>query len=207
MSSSTGTGGKRRPRAEPEPSAVERSGNRGGYDPTNFIVPASDAKGHGVRRDFRLSVSMDREVQVIVASKLFPFMDASDLLRWCVREGLERLNAMEEVPNSVFGQAEAAMEIARELVYQKQYEAVFIQLDEAMRGYREVGAFTEIRKMYARVQAKFQAMPEGFWRTHYLGELARRFGPLVDPKAAKERAKREEQDRIHLADAADEEVG
>lgn len=204
---STSSTGGRKPRrstagaGEPK-SAVEYKGE---YDPAHFIVPASDTKGHGVRRDFRLSVSMDREIQVIVNSKLFPFMDASDLLRWCVREGLARLNAMEEIPNSVFGQAEAAMEIARVLVYQKQYEAAFLQLDEAVQGYRAVGAFTEIRKMYAQVHAKFQDMPEGFWRTHYLGELARRYGALVDPKAARERAKLEAEDRLHLAD--DAEVG
>jgi hypothetical protein len=210
VSSTTGTAPKprsrrARPADDDQPqSAVDRASNRAGYDPAHFIVPASDTKGHGVRKDFRLSVSMAREIEVVVASKLFPFMDASDLLRWCVREGLARLNAMEEVPNSVFGQAEAAMEIARELVYQKQYEAVFVQMDEAFQVARGHGALTEIRKLYARVQAQFQKMPEGFWRTHYLGELARRYGSMVDPKAAKARAAQESQDRIHLAD---EEVG
>lgn len=202
--STTGPGKKRTPRPVDEPSAVERAGNKGGYDPAHFIVPASDTKGHGVRRDFRLSVSMDREVDVIVNSKLFPFSDRSDLFRWCIKEGLARLNDMDEIPNSVWGQAEAAIEITRELVHQKQYEGTFLQLEEAIQGYRSVGAFTEIRKMYARVQANFQNMPEGFWRTHYLGELARRYGPLVDPRAAKARAQQETENRLHLAD---EEVG
>ena len=110
---------------------------------------------------------------------------------------------MEDIPNSVFGQADAAAEIARMLIHQKQYEAVFVQLDEAIQTCKAHGALTEIRKLYARVQAKFQSMPEGFWRTHYLGELARRYGSLVDPRAAKARAAASE-DRIHLAD---EEVG
>jgi hypothetical protein len=215
VSSSTGTSAKPKSRRraasdddQPQ-SAVDRASNLAGYDPAHFIVPASDTKGHGVRKDFRLSVSMAREIEVIVASKLFPFMDASDLLRWCVREGLARLNAMEEVPHSVFGQAEAAMEISRELVYQKQYEAVFVQLDEAIQICRSRGALNEIRKLYARVQAKFQNMPEGFWRAYYLDELARRYGPLVDPRAAKAREAQHGigPNRLRLADGVDEEVG
>lgn len=198
--STSGSGADKPKRKTPTKnrSALEYQGE---YDPANFIVPASDSKGHSERYTFRLSISMHREVNTIVASKLFPFLDASDVYRWCVREGLEKLNSMQEVPNSVFGQAEAALEVCREVIYHKQFEQMFTVMDEAMEKVRGSGGFSEIRRLYARVQSAFEKMPEGHWRTHYLSTLRRKYLHLIDPAANRVRLEQEAAEALRTSEA------
>jgi hypothetical protein len=71
------------------------------YDSDEFIIPASDDKGHSARVNVRIPVTFEREIAVIVRSGLFPFQEESDLVRWCLAEGLRALTRMEDVPNSV----------------------------------------------------------------------------------------------------------
>jgi hypothetical protein len=192
--SSSGTGKK----APPSRNRSDNTNNLADYDPAKFIVPASDSKGHSARKTFRLSLSHDREISNVVSSRLFPFLDDSDVLRWCVSYGLEALNTMQAIPYSVFGQAEAAMEVAREILYHKQYEQMFTVMDEAMEKVRQQGGMQEIRRLYARVQSAFEKMPEGYWRTHYLSTLRRKYLHLIDPAANRKRLEEEEAQRAPL---------
>lgn len=206
---SSGSGGDKPKRKTPTKrrSALEYQGE---YDPANFVVPASDSKGHSARAIFRLPVSMQRQVQLVRSSGLFPFGDDSDVYRWCVREGLAILDGMEEVPNSVFGQAEAALSIAQEYLYQKEYATVFETMDQAMESVRQQGGFAELRRFYARVKSQFEKMPEGYWRTYYLGTLARKYLHLVDPAANRKRLEEEAAAgplRLGLGAEDEEEVG
>lgn len=191
MSSSGNAGGsgKKKP---PTKHRSEADANRAEYDPADFIVPASDTKGHAARKTFRLSVSYAEEMSRVVSSKLFPFADESDLIRWAIREALRQLNEWEEIPNSVFGQAEAAMLVVREVLFNKQYEQMFQTMDEAMEQVRQQGGMAEIRRLYARVQSAFEKMPEGHWRTHYLSTLRRKYLHLIDPAANRARLAAEE---------------
>lgn len=149
------------------------------YDSDEFLVPASDDHGHAARCNTRYPTTFEREIQVIVASRQFPFQEESDVIRWCLAEGLRALNRMEEIPNSVMAQAEMVIESARTVLYHAQFERTFTVLGQGFTVLREAGAIEEIRQLYARVRSQIDAMPPGFWRNHYTAKLRNQWGHLV----------------------------
>jgi hypothetical protein len=161
--------------SKPQLRAIELSE----YSADDFVIPASDDKGHSARLTIRYPTTLEREVDTIIASRLFPFSDKSDLGRWCVYEGLKALTSLERVPNSVMAQAEAAARIGRTVLFHAEYEKTFDVLDQAFGVLRGKGAIGEIRRMYAEVKHEIGQMPDGYWRNQYLGQLQSRFGHLV----------------------------
>lgn len=159
------------------------------YEERDFIVPASDAKGHSARMTFRLSISMEHELTQVVNSRLFPFSDNSEVVRWCVVQGVRILESLEEIPGSVLAQVEAAMRVTAEVLYQKKYEEMFTSVEQVKDTCAGRGATTEFIRVYKDVEACFKRMPAGYWREYYLQELPRRYGHLIPTRPALVRAK------------------
>src|SRR5437667_163491 len=80
----------------------------GKYKPEDFIVPPNDSKGRGHRFSLSIHPAHNRELDIIVASRKFPFKTNADIMRWCLLRGLKILESLEAVP-SVSGQVEAMM--------------------------------------------------------------------------------------------------
>lgn len=147
------------------------------YDPADFIIPATDAKGHSERAQCRVMPAEDRALDVILASKKFPFRSKGDIMRWSIYQGIRRLERMEDVP-SVTHQVDAIVLVLRDEQFNHDFMATFEALGAVIQKHLANGAQGEARRLVTLVKDKIQKMPEGHWRDKYLGTLEERYGHI-----------------------------
>lgn len=145
-----------------------------GYDPGDFLVAPSDTRGVSYRLVFRVCPDMEKAVDQILASHRFPFTTRGDVLRWCLREGVRKLDQMEAV-TSVTRRVDLLSTILNEENAHAEFMAIFEHLEETIQHYLADQAPDQAIRVVALAKHQFESMPEGHWRSRYLQELAKRF--------------------------------
>lgn len=153
--------------------------NYGGFDPSEFCVPAQDQHGHSERIWTRIQEGYDREMDTIISSRMFPYKTKSDLIRHAVKRHLLFLNEVSPLPlQSVMGQAMAIEELMREEQYLQQFTAMTTRLHEMVNNYLANSEDDKARSLVARVVAKINDMPESSWKDKYKRDVNDKFNRL-----------------------------
>lgn len=155
----------------------------GGYNPADFIIPASDHQGHSERVFCRLQPQHDRAMSVVMKSGNFPFRTSGDLMRWAIVRGLKVLNRLEPMPGFL-GAADAITEILRQEVYQQELTHMFAKMESVMAAHIAAGAGGEARKLLTTILAKVRVIDEPYWKEKCEADVMRRFGHLLEGKGA-----------------------
>lgn len=151
------------------------------YDPADFLVPGQDHMGHSERLWCRVQPLHQRQVEIVVKSKNWPFRTNGDVLRWALVRGLKQLEQMENV-QSFLGQADAINEIVRQELYMMEFSRLFDNLEKVISQHLAAGAKGEARKLVAITKAKVEAIEEPYWKSKCLEEMKRRFGHILEVK-------------------------
>lgn len=144
------------------------------YDPADFIIPAQDAKGHSERVYASIQPGDSRALDVIKDSRRFPFRTKGDIIRWSIREGIRKLEHMEDVP-SVSAQVDMIAALMREEQFHSEFEHTFEQMGQVINRHMANAAYGEVRRVIAQVRMMIDRMPEGYWKDRYLGRLDDQF--------------------------------
>lgn len=162
---------------------IEGTGDQPNSD--EFIIPASDTKGHSARCWFRTVPSMLRQVQQILDSKAFPYRTKGDIFRHALHRHMRWLNSIEPIP-SVAGQVDAILEIMRDEEFHNDFALVFDKMGERISQHMANGSEAEARRLVLLVNTHIKGMPGGYWREKYQKELMARYGHLLRnaPKAS-----------------------
>ncbi len=148
------------------------------YDPASFIVAPSDTRGVSYRLTFRVAPDMEKAVDQVVASNRFPFNTRGDILRWCIREGLKILEGLEPIP-SVSKRLDMLSMVLSEENAHAEYMTIFDHLESSVEKYLADQAPEQAFRVLALAKHQFDQMPDGYWRSRYLKELANRFAHLL----------------------------
>lgn len=148
------------------------------YDPSDFLISPSDARGVSYHVSFRAMPDMVRAADQIVASKKFPFGTRGDLMRYAMRDALRKLEAMEPVV-SVMKRVDLINNLMAEENAHSDFMAMFVHLDETVRKYMADQAPEQAVRTITVVKHHIEAMPEGYWRERYLTELQNRYGKAL----------------------------
>lgn len=151
----------------------------GKYDPADFIIPASDAKGHSERVWCRLQPGHDRQLDVILRSRKFPFRTKGDIIRWATVRGLRILEQMEEVP-SVMKQVDMMMDVLNDEQLNQDCMLVFEKTRERVASYISTGSTGQARRLIAQQKHLAEGIPDEYWRGAYLDRLDKEFGYLLE---------------------------
>lgn len=149
------------------------------YRPEDFIIPGQDQNGNSIREFCRVVPLLDRAMDVIQGSRKFPFRTKGDLMRWCIKTGVERLDKMEPIAGSVLAQCEAMLGILRDEELNHAFLTVFHTMVATIGMHVQAQALGEARRVIATMQGQIQRMQDGYWRTRYLKELDDKFGHLM----------------------------
>lgn len=153
------------------------------YDTAEFRVPASDSKGHNVRQWFRCQPGHDRQVELVLRTKKFPYRTKGDILRHALVRHLRWIEEQAPVP-SVMKEVDSILEIMRDEEFAQDFEVTFEKLGERINSHMARGAHGEARRLLLLVNRHISAMPEGYWRDRYEQEIKARYGYILDaPKA------------------------
>ena len=139
-------------------------------DPSKFRIPASDARGHNVRRSLRIQPVLWMAISTLVNSKYFPYKDNSEFIRHAIVRHIRWLESIGEVP-SVSGQVEAANAILSQDQINEEFQETFISLRNRITDYRGRGHLQEARKLVSQMRASFDRMPDGYWKDQYKRQL------------------------------------
>lgn len=154
------------------------------YDPAEFVIPAGDHQGHSERVWCRVQPLHERQVDIVLRSKQFPFRTKGDVVRWCVVRGLKMLEALE--PNAIKGfmqQADTIQEMLRDEMYMQEFMGMFDTLQKVVNQHIGMGSQGEAARLVA--QTKFhldQIEGEPNWKRKALDKLASQFGHLLNQR-------------------------
>lgn len=157
---------------------------QGKYRPEDFIVPGQDNNGNSMRVWCRVQPLLDRAIDKLFASRRFPFMSKGDLIRWCVKIGVDTLENLEPVTGSVLIQAEAMAAMLREEQHQHAFMTVFDTMATTVNMHVQAQALGEARRVVHMMKMQVCRMEEGYWRERYMKEIESRFGYLLSGPGA-----------------------
>lgn len=159
-----------------------------GYNPADFVIPASDHLGHSERIFCRVQPQIDRAIGVAVQSHKFPFRTNGDLIRWCVVRGLKVLDRLDPMPGFL-GAADAIAEILKQEVYQQEFTSMFAKMEGVVAAHVAAGAHGEARKLLTVILTKVRAIDEPYWAKKCEKDVLQRFGHLLEGLAGAGKAK------------------
>lgn len=150
------------------------------YDPSHFIIPARDHQGHSTRLWCNVQPSVDHEINVIMASKNWPFKLKGDFVRWSVWEGVKRIEKMKPVPGSMIVVAETIQESCRAAMQWLAFKTSVDSTDSTVKALMDSGNETEALKLLSNLRTQVMKLEEASWREQWMGEFNKRFGHLWD---------------------------
>jgi len=151
------------------------------FDP--YLIPPTDVKGHSAQIVCHVQPGHARMVEVILASKQFPFATKGDVMRWCLHYGLEQLVSLskeDSVAHSQFAQVRAVVELIKQEAAHHEFLTTFSLLKRVIEQHISVGAVTEAQRLVAQLEHTMSRMPDGYWRTRYIAELQAQWSYLTN---------------------------
>lgn len=160
-------------------------GYTGRYNPADFIVPPALGKGESQRIVAYVQNEHKRALNIVARSGVFPFEMETDVIRWCILYGLQKLASLEpQLINSHMRRANMMLAVLKdELVLSKHREWMDVIVPQ-VRGYLGRGE-VEMAKATVRYQyAQTMAMPEEtdsevYWKSQWLKVLEENFKELL----------------------------
>ena len=152
------------------------------YDPSDYIVPAQDNKGHSERLWVRVQPMLDRQIDIIRNSKHFPFRTKGDVVRFAidktVRELLSQAEKSGERLASVMTQVDVIKDFVRDEIYHQDFIQTFEDFNRVIQRYLGSNAMGEAKRVIAQVDAYIERMPDCYWKTEYKKKMDKDYGHL-----------------------------
>lgn len=170
---------KKRPAPqEPQRQLVDEDGR---YNQEEFVIPAQDDKGHSVRETVRISAELQRDIEIIIQSRKFPYRTASDLLRHGVVRHIELLHRLEDgFPKHLLAAHQAQMDLLREEEMRLASHLTFKKLHDQVEAYLASGEPGEARRIAAGIIAKLAGVADSAWKRRFEARFRRQYGSLLD---------------------------
>jgi len=147
-------------------------------EPAEFIIPASDPKGHSARHWFRCIPAMARQTEQIIQTKKFPYRTKGDLLRHALHRHVSWLSSIEPMV-TISGQVDAILEIMRDEEMNNDFALVFDKMKERIAQHLAIGSRREAARLVLTIQNCIKEMPEGYWKDRYKNKIKRKYGDLL----------------------------
>ncbi len=149
------------------------------YDKDEFIIPASDSKGHGTLIGLRCMSGYLRTINEILASKKFPYKTVSDVLRHAIHVHVHWLKEIEPEIRTRLGFVDAALELVRVQQTHMEFLSMIKTVEDTVNKLAQDGMKAEAKKLVKSLLSKIEEDPvDDVWRRKFTTELKSRFGHL-----------------------------
>lgn len=174
------------------PQAIEFDSDDLRYDPAEFMVPGKDDHGASTRQSFSLPPTMERQLEVIIAEKTFPYKTTSDIIRHAVYRHLLWLQKMEpQMPKHILSGLEAIMEVVRDSGMRSRLEDTFKAMDGIVSDRIIHGDSGEALRVLTLAKQKLLKMPDSRWKQHWLEVFSTKYASRLSTDAEAEAANAE----------------
>ncbi len=157
---------------------IDKNGN---YTFEEFVIPAQDEKGHSIRENIRVSAEIERDIDVIIQGRKFPYKTRGDLMRHAVVRHLEWLHHLEpEYPKHLLSAYQAQMDVMREEEMRLNAHNVFKKLHDQVEAYLAAGEPGEARRVAATVRSRLAGVADSAWKRRFESRFLRQYTALLD---------------------------
>jgi hypothetical protein len=147
-----------------------------------FVVPANDESGHSERIDFRLSPRLKHEMQILVRSGRFPFLDIQDLIRHAIsRECGWLTNIRQSIPKHPRVALSAMEEICKEEEWRIKSEEVFNRVMGMVTYHVNRGDVTDAMRLLSVLKSRLYSVEQNGRSREFAEKFQRAFGHHLAP--------------------------
>lgn len=150
------------------------------YDNEEWVVPARDNLGQSVRAFFRVPPLMDKAIEMLVNSKVFPYLTKADFYRHAAFRMLGVCHRLEPAfPKHFVSALQAMLEIVREDEMRTQMETVFNALAGRIEAHLQRGDAGEAVRVAALTKSRLAHIEDSAWKRRFTARFKRQFTPLL----------------------------
>lgn len=150
-------------------------------DIDTFVVPARDEKGAYTTIHFNIPPQMYRQLQIVVKSGRFPYLDVSDLLRHAAMRHLRFcVEIRESIPGHVYTATEALMEVARDNELRLRVAAAFEEIDRQITGHLDRLEIADAIRLLTILKNRIDVVPPSPRQQTLRQGILRRFGYVLE---------------------------
>ena len=148
-----------------------------------FVVPARDDKGVSVPIQVRMPPYLERQIDILVASRRFPYLKAADLIRHAiVRHCHFLIDIRHSIPRHITPTLQTVLDALRDADFAIQAQAAYRHMDTTINDLMSTGNKVEAVRLYVRVRSRVQEAAECQWRNDFLAELDKKYAHLISAR-------------------------
>jgi hypothetical protein len=144
-----------------------------------FIVPAHDGNGDKSTLFCNVTPALNRLIDRLITTGRFPFRSKGDLVRWCIKTGVDRLAVAAPEVGDLATQVNVAIKILQRVQHHREQAAVIqslvIEVDVDLKN----GDIDSARASVLEVRDALAKISSDRWRKRYLNEIDSRFANLL----------------------------
>lgn len=133
-----------------------------------FVIPGSDDKGRKVTVTFNVHPALDRQIDVILASRRFPYANKKDLFRHAVaRHCGFLLDIRTKVPRHFMAMFDLDLEIVKDDEASTKMEQVLLALSSSVDEHVQRGEHSEAIRLISQIQQNLSRLKPSTWQKKF----------------------------------------
>lgn len=145
-----------------------------------FVIPARDEKGIGVQINLHVPPYLERQIEIVVASRRFPYLKVADFIRHaCVRHLAWLVSIRLSIPQHMTATMSTVLDAFRDAEFEAQAEVAFAHMDRIVTAHINRGDKIEAIRLYARIRARVLETAPCVWRDRFIKEFDRKYAYLT----------------------------
>lgn len=145
-----------------------------------FVIPARDEKGIGVPVNLHIPPYLERQIEIVVASRRFPYLRAADFIRHaCVRHLAWLVGIRLSIPRHMTVTMATIFDAFRDAEFEAQAESSFAHMDRLVTAHVNRGDRIEAIRLYVRIRARLQETAACAWKERFMREFDKKYSYLM----------------------------
>jgi Arc/MetJ-type ribon-helix-helix transcriptional regulator len=150
-------------------------------DIDTFVIPARDEKGAYTTVHLNFPPHMYRQMQIVVKSGRFPYLDVSDFVRHAAFRHLHFcVDIRESIPKSVYTATEAMMEVSRDNELRLRVASAFEEIDRQITGHMDRLEIADAIRLLTILKNRIDVVPHSPRQFQVRAGILRRFGYVLE---------------------------
>lgn len=175
-------------------------------DIDTFVIPARDEKGAYSTVHINVPPHMYRQMQIVVKSGRFPYLDVSDFVRHaCFRQLHFCISIRQSISKHVYTATEALLEVCRDNELRLRVSAAFEEIDRQITGHMNRLEISDAIRLLTILKNRVDVVPSSPRQIVLRNGILRRFGYVLEHNGEVRPMTDREKDQD--SDSADSPVG
>lgn len=143
------------------------------FSSEEWVVPATDSKGHSVRETVRIPPIMHRAIEILIASKRFPYKTPGDFIRHHIYRGLFFCHRRQaDVPRHILSVCEAIITQMRDEQQLMTMRAAIEQTVKTIAQHATDGNVPMVRQLIAQIHSMLEQIDKNSaWKKRFKKEF------------------------------------